>query len=139
MKQANGGFTLIELVVVIVILGILAAVAVPKFFDLSGEAGRASAQATAGAISSSASINYAKVKAGTTAGTGGTIAIVSGTATCDDLKGLLAGGVLPADISWNSSTATITCTNAMSSGCSLKHAKDTTNTTYAVTAMCTNQ
>ena len=44
MKQTNGGFTLIELVVVIVILGILAAVAVPKFFDLSGEAETAAAQ-----------------------------------------------------------------------------------------------
>lgn len=139
MKQANGGFTLIELVVVIVILGILAAVAVPKFFDLSGEAGRASAQATAGAISSSASINYAKVKAGTTAGSGGTIAVVSGTATCATLNGLLAGGALPADITWTNSGATITCTNAMSSSCTLQHAKDTANTPYAVTAMCTNQ
>ena len=37
MKKQNG-FTLIELVVVIVILGILAATALPKFVDLSGEA-----------------------------------------------------------------------------------------------------
>ena len=60
-KQA--GFTLIELVMVIVILGILAAVALPKFVDLSNEAKTAKAQGFAGAIASSAAINYAANKA----------------------------------------------------------------------------
>jgi MSHA pilin protein MshA len=64
MKKANSGFTLIELVVVIVILGILAAVAVPKFFDLSGEAETAAAQGVAGSLASASSVNFAAKKVG---------------------------------------------------------------------------
>lgn len=60
------GFTLIELVVVIIILGVLAAVAVPRFTDLSGDARTAAGKGVAGAISSGTSINYAARQAGNT-------------------------------------------------------------------------
>lgn len=59
LRRSQGGFTLIELVIVIVILGILAAVAVPRFIDLSDEARVASCDGVFGAVLSQAAINLA--------------------------------------------------------------------------------
>ena len=78
MRNTQQGFTLIELVVVIVILGILAATALPKFIDMSGEASQAAVSGVAGAISSAGAINYAAAKAGTA----GSVAITDGTDAC---------------------------------------------------------
>ena len=59
MKR-QGGFTLIELVVVIVILGILAVTAAPKFLNLQGDARASSLQGLKGAMSGAAGIVYGK-------------------------------------------------------------------------------
>ncbi|QUM78273.1 type II secretion system protein [Moritella sp. 24] len=59
MKKQNG-FTLIELVIVIIVLGILAATAVPKFINLQDDAKESALKGAEAAIHSAANISYSK-------------------------------------------------------------------------------
>ena len=58
--KRKSGFTLIELVMVIVILGILSAIAIPKFADLTTQAKISATKGGLGAIRSAVAIDYAK-------------------------------------------------------------------------------
>ncbi len=58
MKINNSGFTLIEVVMVIAILGVLSAIAAPKFADITFEAEYAAMDAAAGAIKTGISIYF---------------------------------------------------------------------------------
>jgi len=59
-RPTQAGFTLIEFIMVIVILGVLAATALPRFVSLRGDANEATIRAMGGAILAGASLIFAK-------------------------------------------------------------------------------
>ncbi len=106
MQKVQKGFTLIELIVVIVLLGILGVTALGKFQDLSGDAEAAVVSQIATEITGGSAINYAKSLTGTTfllnvgetSTGGGANNIVTATVAlaCDGaLSGFLASGAFP--------------------------------------------
>jgi MSHA pilin protein MshA len=129
-KALQAGFTMIELIVVIVILGILAATALPKFIDLRGDAQAAALAGTAGSLSSAMSLNYAGCSARNNIVTPSVCVQVS---NCSNITSLVQGGALPTGYTVSSSAVTLT--NGSSTLCTLNLSGYTPGTPVTFTAV----
>jgi len=129
-RRAQAGFTMIELIVVIVILGILAATALPKFIDLRSEATQSAIAGVGGNLASAAAVNYAGCAAKNHVPEAGKCVKVS---ACEDVAALLQG-VTTSPFTLGNATYTITtgtalATNGLTASCTLS-TPGATNVTF---------
>lgn len=107
-KKVQRGFTLLELVVVIAVIGTLLVVAMPRLLSTSNDARVAAAGGVAGSLSAASAFNYSKRSAAISSTN-------SAVANCTDVGATLQGGALPSG--YTITAAPITSTDGTAFSC----------------------
>jgi MSHA pilin protein MshA len=119
IRKHQGGFTLVELIIVIVIFAVLAAVAIPKYLTLQEDAKRGASHGIAGALGSASMANYV-IRSGNVPATTYPIA------NCVDVATLLVPGSMS-----GFSIAPLPVANGATTTCTVDH--DTPGSSTAAT------
>lgn len=151
-RNNQHGFTLIELIMVIVILGILAATALPKFVNIGTDARSAALNGAFGAINSAMNIAYSEALVQSQTGTTGSINVAGSstaitlaygypTATAAGIGAMvtLAGNNLSWTYASGGATATLNITGATTAAnCAVTYTAATSATAAATTSIVTS-
>lgn len=146
--RASRGFTIIELIVVIVVLGILAAVAIPRFANVGTESRIASMQGVAGSMNSAREVIRAKWYAAASASLA-TVTTVDGTSVAvqtvpvaragyPTAAGMVNALSISGNISCTAAAGVTTCTPSGFASCTVTYTEATTvvSTANLTTANC---
>lgn len=136
-KNGQKGFTLVELIVVISILGILSAFAIPKFISLQSSAKKSTIQGVAGAVEAASSLAHSlSIANGGSASTAismdGTAVTITNYYPTGDADGITKAVTTSGDISVSSASGTTTFIITGTTNCKVTYAQATSTTSPPV-------